>query len=69
MPIYEYKCQDCQKKFEVLHRAGEEKEVVCPYCGSKNAKRVMSVFATTGLDVPSSGCSSCSGSSCSTCGL
>ncbi|MDI6868565.1 MAG: zinc ribbon domain-containing protein [Coprothermobacterota bacterium] len=70
MPIYEYRCLDCQNKFEVLHLNQEEKEIICPNCGSKNIKRVMSTFACSGLDnVPSSGCSSCSGSSCSSCGL
>lgn len=72
MPIYEYRCLDCQKKFEVLHLNQEEKEIICPYCQSKNIKRIMSIFASSGFDdllgTSGSGCSTCSGSSCSTCG-
>ena len=45
MPIYEYRCKACGKEFETLVRnAGDEKELVCPKCGSKDVGRQLSVF-------------------------
>ncbi len=44
MPIYEFKCQDCKKEFEIYLKNKEEiKDVVCPQCKSKNLTRLMSV--------------------------
>jgi putative FmdB family regulatory protein len=68
MPIFEYKCQDCNKEFEKLV-SGTNPEVSCPECNSKNIKKKFSVFGMSGVEkqVSSSGCTSCSSSSCSTC--
>lgn len=47
MPIYEYRCQDCQTRFEKLVlRAAEPAELVCPNCGRRRLTRELSVFAT-----------------------
>ena len=32
MPIYEYRCRDCDATFEVMVRAGDA--VTCPRCGA-----------------------------------
>ncbi len=43
MPIYEYKCNSCGKKFTELILPGmEEKEPICPNCGSRDVKRLIS---------------------------
>ena len=46
MPIYEYVCKKCDKRFEELVRtmSGEPK-VACPECGSTSTARALSVFA------------------------
>jgi len=60
MPIFEYKCNDCGKKFDVLHKSSANlEEVACPDCQSKNNKKLLSSFSTS---VNSS--SSYSGQSC-----
>jgi len=41
MPIYEYRCSDCEQIFEEWQKGFEDKEVVCPVCGHK-AKRIIS---------------------------
>lgn len=47
MPIYEYRCVDCGRMGEVLHRtAGEPKQHVCEHCGSRQTTRRISQFAT-----------------------
>lgn len=72
MPLYEYRCLECDSRFEVLIKDLSE-EVFCENCGSKNIKRLISAFsfASTGgsgiKGTSSSGCSACSSKSCSTC--
>ena len=43
MPIYEYRCDDCQVEFETLIRAAEEPE--CPHCGTRELTKLMSAPA------------------------
>lgn len=46
MPIYEYRCQDCQTRFEKLvRRAAEAAETTCPACGQTRVTQELSVFA------------------------
>ena len=47
MPVYEYQCQDCGKKFEVIATLAEKEaglDPVCPNCGRKRARQVFSRF-------------------------
>ena len=41
IPIYEYSCQACERRFEALVRAKEK--VVCPDCGSADIERELSL--------------------------
>jgi putative FmdB family regulatory protein len=46
MPIYEYRCADCQRKVSVLTlRVSERVDPVCDRCGSRKLTRLMSRFA------------------------
>jgi len=46
MPIYEYRCRDCQKRFTVLTlRISERARPHCDKCGSRRADRLLSRFA------------------------
>jgi putative FmdB family regulatory protein len=48
MPIYEYECTNCGHKFELRRRlADSDSEVGCPNCGASQARRVLSLFATS----------------------
>ncbi len=38
MPLYEYDCQDCKRKTEVLQRMRERPLRICPHCGGKLKK-------------------------------
>ncbi|HDH53341.1 MAG TPA: zinc ribbon domain-containing protein [Nitrospirae bacterium] len=67
MPIYEYKCIDCEEDFEELV-SGTDPDVSCPKCSSKNIKKKLSLFGMSGVEkAAGSGCSSCSSSSCKSC--
>lgn len=51
MPLYEYKCRKCSRKFEKLRGMFDnDEDVKCPECGGKAPERVFSVFGavTTG---------------------
>lgn len=45
MPLYEYRCFDCDTKFEKLTQREKADAVACPSCGSARARRLLSVFA------------------------
>lgn len=67
MPIFEYKCGDCNKKFEVLHKSSvNQEEVYCPECNSKNYKKLLSAFSASvnGSSDNSSYDNSCSSGNC-----
>jgi putative FmdB family regulatory protein len=70
MPIYEYACQDCQHEFEELVMRRDE-IILCPACGSNQARKLMSRFATTGeTRLRGDACSCCrpGAGKCSGCG-
>ena len=46
MPLFEYACQDCSVRFEVLVRNGESPS--CPSCRSQHLDKQLSVFAAHG---------------------
>ena len=78
MPIYEYKCKNCDEEFEALVFRSDETPP-CPNCKGEDIKRMMSAcgFKTGGATAdtgsagaPSSGSSSCAGctsTNCSSC--
>jgi putative FmdB family regulatory protein len=73
MPIYEYICKDCGKRFEKLRSIKEaDLPISCNSCQSIQTRRALSVFfAQSGSQIiaggNNSGCTGCSGSSCSSC--
>lgn len=46
MPIYEFACKQCEKRFEELISVFREQKIVCPECGSRKVERLFSTFAT-----------------------
>ena len=44
MPVFDYRCEECKITYDVYHKVREVAEdVVCPSCGSKNHKRLISI--------------------------
>ena len=47
MPVYEYKCEDCDRKFDIVATLAEKEAglaPVCPRCGCRRAKQVFGRF-------------------------
>lgn len=76
MPIYEFQCNQCNVKFDEYFRsASEKKKLFCPACQSDRIQKIFSVFGMStggGEDSSngssSSGCGTCTASSCAGCG-
>jgi len=49
MPVYEYKCEQCEKVEEVLHSMTETPDVNCPDCGAP-CGRIISSFKIHGTE-------------------
>jgi putative FmdB family regulatory protein len=45
MPMFDFRCDDCNKSFEELVRR-DYKEVPCPRCGSTKTQRLLSTFSS-----------------------
>jgi putative FmdB family regulatory protein len=77
MPIYEYRCESCSEKFDVLTRFAERDQAqMCPACESTKTRVLVSSFAFAGtgdsqsLDFGGgeSAGGGCCGGSCGSCG-
>ena len=66
MPIYEYRCSECNFKFDVLHKSTTTlEEVHCPACDSKNNKKLFSSFSSN-ISSESSSPNECNAGQCQT---
>jgi putative FmdB family regulatory protein len=78
MPIYEYRCESCAEKFELLTGFAERDTAqACPACESTRTRVLVSSFAFAGgessesLDFGSAeggGAGGCCGGGCGSCG-
>jgi putative FmdB family regulatory protein len=67
MPLYEYTCRECGRRFEVLQRVGADSAgVTCPACGATHVAKQFSTFASSGTGT--GGGMPCGAPSASSCG-
>ena len=67
MPLYEYTCRTCGRRFEVLQKIGADASgVVCPYCGATHVTKQFSTFASA--PTSGGGAMPCGAPSASACG-
>ncbi len=43
MPIYEFECEECSLKFDLLRKVGEGREAPCPQCQGRSRRVFSSV--------------------------
>jgi putative FmdB family regulatory protein len=59
MPLFKYRCLDCQEEFEELVPFSLSHEMECPSCSSKNTEKLVSSFATIGSSTAGTSVGSC----------
>ncbi len=65
MPIYEYKCSECNTKFDVLHKSTTiQEDVHCPACNSTENKKLFSSFSSSTSNNVNLSAGSCQNESC-----
>lgn len=68
MPIYEYECRKCGKRFEHLQRTAGDKPARCPACAGRKIVKVFSAFSVAAAHAhehaPSPKCNECPSGSC-----
>lgn len=48
MPLYEYRCQRCEKQFDVTQSVhARPEDTICPFCQAQEATRLLSSFIST----------------------
>ena len=61
MPIYEYRCEECDEDFELFVRSlSQQANLTCPKCGSHRVKKVISLFGVGGATSSNTSGASCS---------
>lgn len=70
MPIFEYRCESCESKFEKLVRRADD-HVECPGCGAAKLEVQYSTFAaqTNGSSSGADAMPSCPGGMCQSPGM
>ncbi|MBI3585510.1 MAG: zinc ribbon domain-containing protein [Ignavibacteriales bacterium] len=70
MPIFDYRCSECGKTYDVYHKVREiVEDVVCPSCSSAQHKKLMSapsiaIAGSSSTDFSSSASCESSGGCC-----
>ena len=64
MPLFEYRCKECDHVTEFLEKADTKAEHQCEQCGSKKTDRILSAFAVREGGSSGSAASSCPTGTC-----
>uniref|UniRef100_A0A832I0M3 Zinc ribbon domain-containing protein n=1 Tax=Eiseniibacteriota bacterium TaxID=2212470 RepID=A0A832I0M3_UNCEI len=55
MPLYDFACARCGRRFEALVNRWDDPAPQCPACGAAGARRLLSTFAVAGRARPEPG--------------
>jgi putative FmdB family regulatory protein len=44
MPVYEYRCSECRKKFSTVRSIADKKKPKCPKCSSRKVTQLITGF-------------------------
>ncbi|HOJ04442.1 MAG TPA: zinc ribbon domain-containing protein [Bacteroidota bacterium] len=65
MPIFEYRCNDCQSSYDILHKGAENVDIIeCPACHSRSYVKKFSTFSAAPNGTSSSFDAGCASGSC-----
>lgn len=62
MPVFDFKCQECGHKFDIVVSNRNKDQVKCPNCGADKVQQLLSAFSSPrssgSLPESCSGCAS-----------
>jgi putative FmdB family regulatory protein len=64
MPIYEFRCKECDERFEVRRPMRDADGPATCHRGHDDVVRLLPAFSTTGHAAPSDGCGAGTGAGC-----
>jgi len=64
MPLFEFICKKCGKKFEQIVFSVNKEEIKCPECKSNEIEKQFSTFSSNTSDTQHSDCSAKQSSGC-----
>ncbi|MGI6413751.1 MAG: FmdB family zinc ribbon protein [Syntrophomonadaceae bacterium] len=59
VPIFDFVCQDCANRFDLIISNSKKNDVKCPKCGSANVQQLLSLFNTGSTRRIADNCASC----------
>lgn len=59
MPIFEFSCEKCGNKFDLMIANKDKDKVKCSQCGSGEVKQLLSMFATSSGAASANACQTC----------
>jgi putative FmdB family regulatory protein len=59
MPIYDFRCRECDKVSEIFLRSANDQVVRCPDCGSENMERLITASYMIKMGAPAPGTTCC----------
>ncbi|MDD4801757.1 MAG: zinc ribbon domain-containing protein [Syntrophomonas sp.] len=60
MPVFEFRCQECGYKFDLMISNADKEKVQCPECGTRSIKQLLSSFNTAKFGgAPANDCAGC----------
>ena len=64
MPLFEFVCKKCGKKFEKIVFSTDKEEIECPQCKSKEVEKQFSLFSANSSEHKSPDCAAKQSSGC-----
>jgi putative FmdB family regulatory protein len=69
MPIFDFECQECGHKFDLMISNAAKDKAKCPQCGATTLKQLLSFFNTSKGGAPADSCSGCRAAGTGGCGM
>lgn len=44
MPMYDYECENCKEKLEIMQNMSDDAQTICPKCSKPTLKKVIKSF-------------------------
>jgi len=59
VPVFDFKCQECGNKFDIMVSNRQKEEVRCPTCGAEKVQQLLSAFSSPKTGSMPDSCAGC----------